>query len=69
MFTETEALVLIKFLKEQREQTERMRPEDGPAQTAWFMLIRVATLLAVDSGLSIKDVAQEIVPRPTEIIL
>lgn len=69
MFTQTEALVIIKFLKEQREQALKTVPDAGPAQLAYFTLIRVAVLLSADAEMNLKDVEYEILPQPTELIL
>lgn len=69
MFTQNEALLIIGFLKEQREQALKTVPNAGPAQLAYFTLVRVAVLLSVDAEMSLKDVEYEILPQPTELIL
>jgi len=69
MFTQTEALVIIKFIKEQREQALKTVPDAGPAQLAYFTLVRISVLLSYDAEMTVKEVEDEILPQPTELIL
>ncbi len=67
MFTELEALLVIKFLKQCRETTEKNFPHCGPAQTAYYQLVNAGALLAIDANLSPVDIVKEITPSPAKV--